>query len=81
VETIAIVQSPRHLLSKWLVESGYFTVTVVSVSTFVGDVQNPQSCGGGKPGKNVLVLQVFCTYRKRVAAIHRTAERDCLKKA
>jgi uncharacterized protein YecE (DUF72 family) len=42
VETTAIVQSPRHLLSKWLVESGYFTVTSVSVSAFVGDVQNPQ---------------------------------------
>jgi uncharacterized protein YecE (DUF72 family) len=42
VETIAIVQSPRHLLSNWLVESGYFTVTSVSVSAFVGDVQNPQ---------------------------------------
>ena len=42
METIAIVQSPRHLISKWLVESGYFTVSSVSVSAFVGDVQNPQ---------------------------------------
>jgi hypothetical protein len=35
-----------------------------------------QGYGGGKADKNVLVLLVSCTYGKRVASVHRAAEKE-----
>jgi hypothetical protein len=51
---------------------GVLVVEVEGVRVYGGVYS--QSYGGGKPGKNVLVLLVSCTYRKRVASIHRAAE-------